>query len=530
MRNFINAAAEFAIDILSALGIDITPAAGRNLLAESSSSGWRPDRATRNLLARSLSVSMQDAFDLFDTILRFSREGEALLVDLSKQFKSAAGSAFTSLRSVLSGFLTAAKPVKAVLDAVSPWVVKLTSSADSSDSLLRYLSLGNVVKAAADNIKPLMDYFIGSWSFMREQISKVLPLLNEISGFVDIFYRKGLLTVKQWLNIDQQLLDQAFSYLAQFSYSKTSAELAAWTSLPWCSATICLRQESRSEGFFDSVLYKLRYLHWWDSSTPPLFSYDIASGPDVLSKRYHWTLAGLYEWYRPRGVDFWDQAYMVTGLQYTAPLKPNETAHPSLLVFYARGSDDVYKLIELWEDESTPFTGTCGGVALARDIVYVSDDSVVGGVSSGLLLGFDRADIQRQLDAGRAPGRVFVTSRYGKRIKLDLPFSTSSLYYDGDIKNPRLWVTELFRPGSFDQDEVAVKSNARFGQTFPVSFGASAGWSMGGSPSDLNEFNRAKLVGYPCDYFTGLLQGWYLAASQGDDRLIWHNVEVNIGA
>ena len=70
----------------------------------------------------------------------------------------------------------------------------------------------------------------------------------------------------------------------------------------------------------------------------------------------------------PRGVTFWAQQYVATCYQATG----DNAGKPSLLVFYPRAKKEVYKIIELWLKPDLPFTGTCGGIALAYNYLYVS--------------------------------------------------------------------------------------------------------------------------------------------------------------
>lgn len=193
-----------------------------------------------------------------------------------------------------------------------------------------------------------------------------------------------------------------------------------------------------------------------------------------LGKIMSWTLGGLYEWYRPRGTAFWDTSYVMVCHQYRPDMPEEGRSLASILAFYPRNSREIYKLVELWIDETTPFTGSCGGVALARDYLYVSDDDQ----NQGWVLGYKRSDLQTQLDAGREPGKVFTTSARGLQIRVNLPYTASGLYFDDDLREPRLWVSENFRSVPKDMTP------------FPAKMGRGTAYQLAGRRLESDTYQR----------------------------------------
>ena len=157
------------------------------------------------------------------------------------------------------------------------------------------------------------------------------------------------------------------------------------------------------------------------------------------SKRWSWTIAGLFDNYRPRGVTFWGDPgavppYVITCMQADEPfLLGNNT--PSILVVYQRNSPEVFKAIELWINETTPFVGTCGGIALAARFLYVTDDTN----QEGWVYGFAKGDVDAQLRSGRGQGKIQVTSVEGRPLIVNLAVTASHIYWDADLTTPRLW-------------------------------------------------------------------------------------------
>ena len=132
----------------------------------------------------------------------------------------------------------------------------LMSSSGSVDGILKFFSMGDLIKLVGNNMRPLIELFMQGFQFMKDPISKVLPLLNTVASVVDMLYEKGLKTVKRFLNLDQQLLDLAYSVFSFLTFSKSSTELKPWAQLPWCSESTCLRQETRTD---ESVAFKVLY-------------------------------------------------------------------------------------------------------------------------------------------------------------------------------------------------------------------------------------------------------------------------------
>jgi hypothetical protein len=250
---------------------------------------------------------------------------------------------------------------------------------------------------------------------------------------------------------------------------------------------------------YRAVLFLQRYMEFYDNAAPPLAGY-AASDPFAFSsaaeqKPWHTTLAGLYEDYKPGGVDFFNDQLMVV---CHAPTGPQVAAGaPSLLVFYDRATAQVAKIMTLLHTpNATAFNGTCGGVAVAGAYVYVTDDTpgpapiMAGGVrrlahrgaawpapditaddatgggngadaqvKAGTLLAFSKADINAALaDAYAGPANLTVASLNGFLLEWDLPISASHVFYDNDPVSPRLWVSEYYEPKDGDKPEVKVLS------------------------------------------------------------------------
>ena len=137
------------------------------------------------------------------------------------------------------------------------------------------------------------------------------------------------------------------------------------------------------------------------------------------------------------------------GLQATEAME----GKPSVLVAYKRTDRSVQKIIELWVDKDTPFTGNCGGVAVTKGWIWVTDDSD----QAGMLVGFPRGDLEAEIDK-RAPMKLFVGRHKNTPVMLELGYTASHVSFDFNPKQPRLWVSERMIKGSGDEEGVLTKS------------------------------------------------------------------------
>ena len=477
LGKFINGAVTFGVTVLNAIGIDLTPAAGRNLLAQDSHEQLSYVREVPRMasaldalhahlieqaaakgapfqgrvlistevdvapgVSRRLQLSMTLLFSILDTVVEFIDDGQQFIVETGSAIIDKLP--LDTVITAVSAFESVAKPVKQVFDGLSPWIRKILGSSASSDELMSFLGLGDQLRSVSGALKPILEMFTSAWSFMKEGMGKFLPEINSTINMIDGMYAQGKAIFLKWWDIDEKIERWVMERVNIGMSGKTTADLVPWGSLPYCSELLCMRQETRA-GEAYGWLFPVRYMQFWDLSSPPLIS---LGGEKIMS----WTIGGLYEWYRPGGVGFYGQDFVMVCYQGLE----DKVGSPSVLAFYPRTSRQIYKLVELWIDESTPFTGTCGGVALARDVLYVTDDTD----QEGWLLGYSKVDIDALLDAGRAPGSIFVTSDSNKRLIINLPFTASHVYYDNDPINPRLWVSEHYRNATVDEPTPLCKN------------------------------------------------------------------------
>jgi hypothetical protein len=78
--------------------------------------------------------------------------------------------------------------------------------------------------------------------------------------------------------------------------------------------------------------------------------------------------------------------------------------------------------------------GTCGGAAVAKSVLYVTDDTD----QRGGLYAFSKSHVDAQLRLGRGTGRIYVTrNNDGAPAIWMLTVTASHVYFDSDLLNPR---------------------------------------------------------------------------------------------
>lgn len=322
-------------------------------------------------------------------------------------------------------------------------------------------------------------------------------------------------------------MEQWAAGLAVLSTSgRTTAELAPWQALPWCSATLCMRVEPRSSTVYRSFMFLLQYMNVGTACTLDIFNvdrlllhvdcvtklthlstcgfpcafqplqfYDNASPPLIgpgKDTKMQFTHGGLYEFYSPRGVCSLNSAYV---LSFYWAVPPDRAGHASLAVVYNKGDGSIAKIMALQWPNGRNFTGTVGGCAITNGkYLWTVDDSIqqAGNPASRntLMVGFRLSNLWDQVNSGRQPGVLRIDVKDNKPLAYDTyPLIASTLSFDADDFEPRLWVAETWVPAELDTPEQPVN-------TPRDDFTRRFGWAYG----------------FPIDIATGLPRVSFLAA------------------
>lgn len=99
-------------------------------------------------------------------------------------------------------------------------------------------------------------------------IAKFLPKINDTITKVDRMYSLGKDIFLKWFNIDTWVEREAVQRLTFNTWGKDNASLANWTTLPYCTEDLCIRQETRSSESYKTWVFPVRYMQFWDREWP----------------------------------------------------------------------------------------------------------------------------------------------------------------------------------------------------------------------------------------------------------------------
>ena len=304
-------------------------------------------------------------------------------------------------------------------------------------------------------------------------------------------------------------LEQAISALYTGSVmGLQQAELPAANTQPHCSDAVCLRQISRSSPTWHNGGLMHRFFNFWDASSPSLT--EVAMGRDTFS----WVLAGLFEDFVPGGVAFLNGDLLVCHTRLANAVL-NHTNEIWWVVYDRDNAAKIKKIFVVYEDvtmgEDGKFRGSCHSLAVANQVVYMTVGLGIHGNSGPEtaygLYGFWTQHLLDGLAAGQQPG--FITLGYlgpkpanaaatgsagpaapasvgmysvggwsdGKGenggayrplVWENLPLTPSSVTFQDDTFQPRIWLAEYQIQQSGDLQETCVKSGVKGAMAFGI--------------------------------------------------------------
>jgi len=188
-----------------------------------------------------------------------------------------------------------------------------------------------------------------------------------------------------------------------------------------------------------------RYMKWYDRSTPPLL--------DVAKERRRFTVPGLFEEWMPKGTSFLGTDYLLISMHPTGDRADSGNYGAVITVLNRGGSGSIKKIFRLVDDMSsrTPLNISASGIAVVRDWIYVTDDTMGRGTHghprANRLYAFKTSDVEAGLARGSAPEDLAIGTLEINQQKavFDVDVSASGLFYR-DFGDQELWVFENHRP------------------------------------------------------------------------------------
>ena len=128
-----------------------------------------------------------------------------------------------------------------------------------------------------------------------------------------------------------------------------------WDQYPYCSESACVRSIRRSSSLYYKTIFTWKFPHLDDLSS--------------MKEAGRWLTPGLFDDYKVEGISQWSEGEMLLGMHGVAGNKGKASL---LVVTNLGGTGSVKKIIQLGSP-SSPFSVAIGGVAIARDMIWISD-------------------------------------------------------------------------------------------------------------------------------------------------------------
>ena len=221
--------------------------------------------------------------------------------------------------------------------------------------------LSNVLQGLDTIVKEASDYADNLKGVTSSFSSPILDLLSETGELSD--------TVKPHLEKQGKVLEDATSDINGFLDKVTKflnkiqlrqkaldpKDYKPWDQYSYCSEYVCIRPIKRSSPLYYSTIFKWKFPHLDDLSS--------TKGAD------RWLTPGLFDDYKVEGIAQLSEDEMLLGMHGVAGNKGKASL---LVVTNLRSAGSVKKIIQLGSSDS-PFSVAIGGVAIARDMIWISD-------------------------------------------------------------------------------------------------------------------------------------------------------------
>ena len=185
-------------------------------------------------------------------------------------------------------------------------------------------------------------------------LSETGELTDVVKPYLDKYATKFTDTVTKV----NDFLDKVTDFLNKLQLRQRGLDPRAykpWDQIPYCSEEICLRSIRRSSSLYRKTIFTWKFPHLDDLSS--------------MDKSGRWLTPGLFDDYKVEGISRLSKSEVILGMHGVSSNKRKA----SLLVVtnFANG---VKKIIQLGS-QGSPFAVKIGGVAVARDYIWISDSS-----------------------------------------------------------------------------------------------------------------------------------------------------------
>ena len=215
-------------------------------------------------------------------------------------------------------------------------------------------SLGTVLEGAsdyADNLK-------GVSTSLSNPILGLLTETGELSDYVQPHLEKYGKILGDATGKVNGFLDEVTDFLNKLQLRQRGLDLRDYKPLdqyPYCSESACIRSIRRSSSLYYKITFTWKFPHLDDLSS--------------MKGAGRWLTPGLFDDYKVEGISQWSEGELLLGMHGVAGNKGKASL---LVVTNLGGTGNVTKIIQLGSS-SSPFSVAIGGVAIAQDMIWISD-------------------------------------------------------------------------------------------------------------------------------------------------------------
>ena len=189
----------------------------------------------------------------------------------------------------------------------------------------------------------------------------VLNLLSETGELSDVvkpYLEKYTIKFTDTVAKVNNILDKVTDFLNKFQLRQRGLDVSAykpWQQISYCSEEVCLRSIRRSSSLYLKTIFTWKFPHLDDLSS--------------IHKSGRWLTLSLFDDYKVEGISSFSQSETILGMHGVSSNKGKD----SLLVITNFGNG-VKKIIQLGS-QGSPLAIRIGGVAVAREYIWISDSS-----------------------------------------------------------------------------------------------------------------------------------------------------------
>ena len=187
-------------------------------------------------------------------------------------------------------------------------------------------------------------------------IVDLLAETGELSNVVEPYLNKYVFKFTDIVTTVNGFLDKITDFLNKLQLRQRGLDLTEykpWHEIPYCSEEVCLRSIRRSSSLYLDTIFTWKFPHLDDLSS--------------MTKSGRWLTPGLFDDYKVEGISKLSGNQVILGMHGVS----SNRGKASVLVVTNLASG-VKKIIQLGS-QSAPFSVKIGGVAVARDYVWISD-------------------------------------------------------------------------------------------------------------------------------------------------------------